>query len=720
LTPQDRIKWCIRYANPIDAETWLLLPSQTGSVYQTFKDEVLALYPGIDSDRKYTVNDLERLVSEYQIKKTTNKEALGEYHRDFMRISMFLLNKTRISDRERNRWYLQGFHLELRDRILQRLAIVEPTINPDDSYSHLEVHKAALFILNSSLLNSSGTDSGNVYSLQPSSSNPIPRAPTPSATIVKTETHDTDVLRQIQIQLSALTQAIAASPRASTISQSPATAPNNIPINHAAAVAHLRPGQAVLGGSTGFCLFCGTPAAEHIMRNCPVAEQYVRDGKCSRKSDGRIVLPNSDEIPRGLRGRWFKDRLDTYHELFPGKIIPRRDTPPHLTAALYEIAADTEVLQFEVSRIEEVEDEEDPDLVRVSVLQSELKKAEEKVQEKKKRKSVRFDGVQVPTLPTWAKGKGKVTDNTDIPPPMVPIPAAKSSDAPSDPKPSSPNPGNTSKPPSTPDALKSAKPPHSSSPATRSERTEFLQQSNNGPQYRYQAAIEDPNMARVLLDRALDAPIQTTPRELLATSPDLRKQFKEMVMSKRVSSNAVLVDPDEPIQTVESFLHEHASRYHDPPVVAATFHPLRVVYPEFDRGIRPECLLDGGAQIIAMRKDIWEQLDLPLMCEKVMVMESANNTRNSTLGVVQDVRVRFGPVTLQLQVQVVEDAPFEVLLGMPFFSLTSCLVEYQLDGECFITLQDPNTGERAKFTTHPRRQRGRVIRPVDASPKVFH
>jgi hypothetical protein len=682
-----------------------------------FKKEVFELYPGINSDRKYTVNDLERLVDEYRTKRTTSKEALGDYHRDFMRMSMFLLDKTRISERERNRSYLQGFHAELREQILHRLAIVQPDVNPDDSYSHLEIHKAALFILNSSVLSSSSVEAGNIYSLQPPASASIHRTPTPSATIVKTETHDTDVLRQIQLQLSALTQAIAATPRPSTTSHSPATAPNNIPMGHASAVAHLRPGQAVLGGSTGFCLFCGVPASEHLMRNCPVAEQYVRDGKCSRNADNRIVLPTGEEIPRGLRGRWFKERLDTYHELFPGKIIPRRDNPPHLTAALYEIAADTEVMQFEVSRIEEIVDEEDPDLLRVSVLQSELKKAEEKLQEKKKKKAVRFDGVQLPSLPAWAKGKGKATAATEVPPPMVPITVTKDSDTPPDPKPSSSKPGNTSKTPLTSETTTSTKSTQSSSTATRSER---LDPSQQGPQYRYQAAIEDPTMARVLLDRALDAPIQTTPRELLATSPDLRKQFKEMVMSKRVSSNAVLVDPDEPIQTVESFLHEHAYRYQDPPVVAATFHPLRVVYPEFDRGIRPECLLDGGAQIIAMRRDIWEQLDLPLMCEKVMVMESANNTRNTTLGVVQDVRVRFGPVTLQLQVQVVEDSPFEVLLGMPFFSLASCHVEYQMNGECFITLQDPNTGERAKFTTHPRKQRGKVIRASDAPPKDFH
>jgi len=54
------------------------------------------------------------------------------------------------------------------------------------------------------------------------------------------------------------------------------------------------------------------------------------------------------------------------------------------------------------------------------------------------------------------------------------------------------------------------------------------------------------------------------------------------------------------------------------------------------------------------------------MTEKVMIMESANNTRNPTLGVVQNVRLSFGPITLTLHIQVVDYAPFEVLLGRPF------------------------------------------------------
>jgi hypothetical protein len=90
--------------------------------------------------------------------------------------------------------------------------------------------------------------------------------------------------------------------------------------------------------------------------------------------------------------------------MFPGKLVPpgNRDQPPHMTTAFFEIAPGTEVMQFKVSRVEERNAKEDPDVTRVAILKAELKKAEEKIDEKKK-KTVRFDGIAVPPLPSWAK-----------------------------------------------------------------------------------------------------------------------------------------------------------------------------------------------------------------------------------------------------------------------------------------------------------------------------
>jgi Aspartyl protease len=133
--------------------------------------------------------------------------------------------------------------------------------------------------------------------------------------------------------------------------------------------------------------------------------------------------------------------------------------------------------------------------------------------------------------------------------------------------------------------------------------------------------------------------------------------------------------------------------------------PVRVIFPEFENGIQPECILDGGAEAIVMRRDVWKRLDRPLLTEKTVIMKATNTTQTHTLGIVKNVRMALGPISSKLQIQVVEDAPFEVLLGRPFFAHTNCITEDTPNGSSFITLRDPNTGEVAKFITYPRRLR---------------
>jgi hypothetical protein len=171
--------------------------------------------------------------------------------------------------------------------------------------------------------------------------------------------------------------------------------------------------------------------------------------------------------------------------MFPGKIIaPQRDRNP-VTTMFFEIAPGTQVIQLEVSKIDEAE--EDSDATRVAILKVELKKAEEKMQEKKKKKAVRFDGIDVPPLPSWAR-ESKVANTTKATaPPMVPI--ARSP------------PNNHSSPTSVAPVMPNPTP---------QDTSKFSSDNSNPNQYKYQSAIEDPAVLRLLLDRSLDAPIQMT------------------------------------------------------------------------------------------------------------------------------------------------------------------------------------------------------------------
>ena len=86
----------------------------------------------------------------------------------------------------------------------------------------------------------------------------------------------------------------------------------------------------------------------------------------------------------------------------------------------------------------------------------------------------------------------------------------------------------------------------------------------------------------------------------------------------------------------------------------------------------------------------------------VMVMESANKTKNETMGLLQDLKITLGGYNFYLQVQVVKDAPYEMLLGRPFFTLTQATHKHFDNGESRLTLIDPNTQDQITFPTKAR------------------
>jgi hypothetical protein len=54
----------------------------------------------------------------------------------------------------------------------------------------------------------------------------------------------------------------------------------------------------------------------------------------------------------------------------------------------------------------------------------------------------------------------------------------------------------------------------------------------SGLQYRYSTPVEDPAIARKVVNRALDVPVSITQRKLLSISPEARKQYKELTTTQ--------------------------------------------------------------------------------------------------------------------------------------------------------------------------------------------
>jgi len=104
LSDIETIRWAICYAGR-EGEFWEHVPcyanyqpapqpapvNQPAPVEPTleeFREEVLKSYPHLDSDWRYTYQDLKRLVSKTQECREMTRELFGEYYRKFIILSL--------------------------------------------------------------------------------------------------------------------------------------------------------------------------------------------------------------------------------------------------------------------------------------------------------------------------------------------------------------------------------------------------------------------------------------------------------------------------------------------------------------------------------------------------------------------------------------------------------------------------------------------------------
>jgi Aspartyl protease len=113
--------------------------------------------------------------------------------------------------------------------------------------------------------------------------------------------------------------------------------------------------------------------------------------------------------------------------------------------------------------------------------------------------------------------------------------------------------------------------------------------------------------------------------------------------------------------------------------------------------------IDNGSQVISMHARVWRELGVGRRSDHVMSMESANQTRDETLGLLPHLKVNIGGLDFYLQVQVIENASFDLLLGRPFLVLARSLTKDYADGGQDITLTDPHNGAQVTVPTSPKR-----------------
>jgi len=100
-------------------------------------------------------------------------------------------------------------------------------------------------------------------------------------------------------------------------------------------------------------------------------------------------------------------------------------------------------------------------------------------------------------------------------------------------------------------------------------------------------------------------------------------------------------------------------------------------------------------------------------------MQSANGTVNKSLGLARNMPCHVGDITLYLQIHVIHDPAYNILMGQPFDVLTKSIVCNYANEDQTITICNPNSGEVTTIPTLPRGSHKHRLKP-DKETQNFH
>jgi Zinc knuckle len=248
------------------------IPVRTGSLWKTieawadqtktykdFKVEVFKFYPGSSGNRTYSLQDLDALTGCHARTGIATAAELGEYYREFLLISCYLVSKICIATQEQSRAFFRGLPSHLEALVCQHLQAKFIDHFPDDLYLLSNIYNATSYVLTCGM--------SAVSALHPSTLNQPISTADPMST--KLEALTTAIASLGQLFQSALLPQFTGVPSSSvaTTASVPSTLPSSI------------------------CRFCGEPG--HYIRECDAVTEYIKAGKCQHSPEGRVALPSA-------------------------------------------------------------------------------------------------------------------------------------------------------------------------------------------------------------------------------------------------------------------------------------------------------------------------------------------------------------------------------------------------------------------------------------------
>jgi hypothetical protein len=233
-----------------------------------------------------------------------------------------------------------------------------------------------------------------------------------------------------------------------------------------------------------------------------------------------------------------------------------------------------------------------------------------------------------------------------------------------------------------------------------------------------QAPIQNDKIASEIFSRSMKMPVVTlTSEELLSLSPEVRSKWKEQVTLKRVPLVGDNM-PSEPSRNTEIFLADPYKTYlnalgpgdePEPFVVAKESNSIRSVVMDINGKDSVESVVNGGSAIVAMAEAVCHELALCYDPAVTIPMQSANGGIDHSLGLAQNVPCEIGNITLYMQIHIICNPAYDILLGRPLDVLTESIIRNYRNEAQTITIHDLNSSRTATIPTIPRSHHRRTV-----------
>lgn len=718
---EERKTWVIRYL-PIDvADLAESLPeAELGQPYEGLKQAIVKMYPGAGILRAYFVRDAQTLTLRRAATAITSVQEMAAYHREFKAVTASLIKAKVYSETERDRLFIEGLREPLLTQVRNRLQLKYPDQQADQPHNPDQVLSAAEYVLTGAIVNTPADAT-------PAPPTQISRAP--SGSDLKME----DLAPFLKLLIRSAGEA-PLNPAALTSAQRAAAgAPQAQLAPQAYDYRNANP------TNTAYCHYCGDAGCQ--IRFCRHVEEDMKQGKIARNQEGKIVLANGAFVPRNIPGITMRDRVFEWYRRYPMNPTVAPGAPA--AQMVLQIAPPTsEIASFHLSADE-----------RIEQLQREIFNLRNK-------KTV-FDGVEIPSRPPRILPRPTIGEGA-----RATAPAGPSAPAPvPQPEPVVPavRPVAPAVPPRAPNRPAPPLPPSETFPehpyAKAADATYAPPRVRNfgappappkekDTAYRTQVPVHQASIAEDVYARSMKSPTLTlTPEELLSIAPEVRAKYRDAITPRRVPNATTAAVPtraaammgtqlegsanstdggsisEDPANVscsgapllpegviVPDFYESYLKRLapgHDPDelTVAKESHALRSIVGLVDNKEFVEAIIDPGSQITAMSEDVCHALHLPYDPTIVVNMQSANGEVDKSLGLVRNVPFCVADIVLYLQVHVIRNAAYDILLGRPFDVLTRSVVKNFSNAEQTLTIVCPNTD---RVATVPTLARGRA------------